>query len=128
MAEPTPGAGDISIELDGKEMLLRPSLQACMAISSIAGGLNAAVNRCIALDFDTICSIVSAGLGLNPTQAKTVPEAVYRQGLISLSGPCIEFIHVIGNGGKPVEDDDDDDDDTGEDQNTDENPLPPASQ
>lgn len=117
-----PGAGDVEIELDGKPLVLRPSLQACIAISNINGGLNAAINRCIALDFDTICQIVTAGLGLNPTQAKMVPDAVYRQGMLSLSGHCIEFVHVVANGGRPVDDEDEEGDQDSED------PTRPASQ
>lgn len=109
MTEPMPGAGDIAVELDGKEMVLRPTLEACLAISKIAGGLNAAVQRCVALDIDTIVSIVIAGLGLNPNQAKKVPELVYKTGLIALSGPCIDFIHVVANGGRKIEDVEDQD-------------------
>jgi hypothetical protein len=103
MADAEQGAGDIPIELDGKEMFLVPSLQACLTISKIGGGLNAAVQRCLNLDFDTICQIVTAGLSLNQTQAKMVPDAVYKTGLIGLSAPCIDFINVVGNGGRPVE-------------------------
>lgn len=122
MADAAPGAGDIPIELDGKAMALKPTLQACIAISQIAGGLNAAVQRCLNLDMDTICQIVTAGLALNPTQAKAVPEAVYRTGLIALSAPCIDFINVVGNGGRPVEHDDDGE--AGEDATS--NPRTPA--
>lgn len=107
MTDLTPGAGNVWIELDGKEHELVPTLQACMAISKIAGGLNAAVQRCLQLDFDTICAIIIAGLSLNPNQAKKVPEAVFKTGLIPLSGPCIDFINIIGNGGRPIEDDED---------------------
>ncbi len=112
MADPAlPGDADIVIELDGKEMVLRPSLKACMAVSRIAGGLQAAVQRCLALDMDTICAIITAGLDLNPNQARMVPEAVYATGLIALSAPCIDFINVVGNGGRPVQIEEDDDDD-----------------
>lgn len=102
MADAVPGEGNIPIELDGKAMELVPTLQACMAISKIAGGLNAAVQRCLALDMETICQIITAGLGLNPTQARAVPEAVYKTGLIALSAPCIDFVNVVGNGGRPI--------------------------
>lgn len=97
-----PGAGNIPIELDGKEMELVPSTGACIAISKIGGGLNAAVQRCLQLDMDTICQVIVAGLGLNPTQARQIPDAVYRTGLVALSAPCIDFINVVGNGGRPI--------------------------
>jgi hypothetical protein len=97
-----PGSGFVDIELDGKPLQLKPSLEACIGISNIAGGLNAAVVRCRQLDFDSICQVITLGIGLNQSQRKMVPEAVFRQGLIDLAGPCIEFIHIVANGGKPL--------------------------
>lgn len=111
MADAEKGAGNVLIELDGKEMELVPTLQACMTISRIAGGLNAAVQRCLNLDADTICQIITAGLALNPKQAQAVPEAAYKTGLIGLSAPCIDFINVVGNGGRPVVHEDEDGED-----------------
>lgn len=108
MAEAEPGSGNIIITLDGKEMELVPTLQACIAISKIAGGLNAAVQRCLQLDFDTVCQIVTAGLGLNPVQAKQIPDAVYKTGVIELSGQCIDFVNIVANGGRPLEEEDQD--------------------
>lgn len=105
MADAIPGEGNVEIELDGKPFTLSPTLQACIRISRIGGGLNAAVQRCLALDMDTICEIITAGVGFNPNQAKMVPEAVFKTGLILLSAPCIDFINIIGNGGRPIEDD-----------------------
>lgn len=120
MTEAAPGAGNIAIELDGKPVELKPTLQACIAISGIAGGLNAAVQRCLQLDFDTICQVVTAGLGLNPVQSRQVPDLVFRAGMMQLSGPCIDFINVVANGGRPVTDDEGDG-------SADENPPQPAS-
>ena len=118
-----PGAGTITIELDGKEHQMVPTLAACMAISSIAGGLNAAVQKCLQLDFNTICAFVQAGLGLNPTQSKMVPEAVYKTGTMTLSGPCIDFINIVANGGRPIVLDDDE----GAGEGAEADPLRPAS-
>lgn len=105
MADATtqPGEGDVEIELEGKKQILVPSLKACIDISSIAGGLNAAAQRVAMLDFDTICQIIVAGLGLNPRQAQAVPKAVFETGLMALSGPCVDFLNIIGNGGRPIE-------------------------
>lgn len=96
-----PGAGNVPIMLNGVEHQLVPTLGACMAISGIAGGLNAAVQRCVALDFVTICQVIEAGMNLNPTQAKKLREEVYAAGLINLFGPCIDFIQIVANGGRP---------------------------
>jgi hypothetical protein len=100
--EAVPGSGNIPITLDGKEVELVPSLKACIEISNIAGGLNSAAQRCMALDFQTVCQIIIAGLGLNPVQAKKVGEAVYKAGVIELAQSCIDFINVVSNGGRPL--------------------------
>lgn len=103
MSDAEIGAGDIEVQLDGAPYTLKPTLEACMAISRIGGGLQAAVQRCINLDMETICDIIAAGLSANPTQRKKmIPELVFKTGLIALSAPCIEFIHVVGNGGRPL--------------------------
>jgi len=122
MTDPTPGAGNIPIELDGKQLQMVPTLAACLAISRIAGGLHAAVQRCAQLDMDTICAVIQAGLNLNPNQAKMLPGAAFNAGLMTLSAPCIDFINVVANGGRPIELDEEGEGDADAD------PLGPASQ
>lgn len=111
MAEIELGAGDVPIMLDGKEQILQPSLAACTAISRLAGGGQAAIARCQALDFDAICAVIQCGLGLNPVQAKQLPDAVYKTGTIALAGPCIDFIHIVNNGGRPPDENGEDNQD-----------------
>lgn len=111
MAEAQPGAGNVALELDGKAFELRPSVGACMAISKMGGGsgMHGMVARCGALDFDSIKAVIVAGLSLNPNQARSIDEAIFRTGLMDLAGPCIDFINVVANGGRPVEDEEGDD-------------------
>lgn len=121
MAGPQVGGGVVDIELDGKPMQLVPSLEACLEISKIGGGINGAVQRLNQLHFETICEIIGAGLQiegkrLNPKQRKDqVPQAVYNTGLVSVAADCITFCHMIANGGRPLEDSEDDDDKEGDD-------------
>lgn len=101
MAEATTGAGDVPITLDGEEFKLVPSLEACRAISKIAGGLTQAVSRCHQMNFETICDVIC--LGLNATsgpQRKQVEEKVYRTGTINVAAEAILFIRVVANGGQ----------------------------
>ena len=115
MADPRVGGGVVSFTLDGKPQQLVPSLEACIEISNIAGGINGAIQRVTQLNFETICYIIGAGLEvngrkLNPGQRdKMLPEAVYKTGLIALMQPCITFCHVVANGGELPSDDDDED-------------------
>lgn len=95
------GLGDVTIELDGEEMVLRPSLKACMTLSRSSNGITSAVQKCLAYDFDTIHQVIAAGLGAD---SRDLPEKIYRSGLIDLSPKCIRFLHVVANGGKPPAD------------------------
>lgn len=112
--KPAPGAGDVEIVLlqGGEERThkLVPSLGACIALSRIAGGIFGAIDRCGRLDFDTIAEVVAVGMGVNPVQKeKLVHPAIYETGLILLSAPCIRFLHVVANGGRPPADEEDGD-------------------
>lgn len=106
--QPEIGAGDVEIDLGGEVLVLRPTLDACMRINKIAGGMNAAANGVASLNFDIICDVIAAGLGANPTQRqKLIPEKVYMAGMINLAGPCIRFIRIVNNGGRPPVDEED---------------------
>jgi hypothetical protein len=121
-AEAAPGAGTIEIELDGKPMEMVPTLAACIAISNIAGGLNAAVQRIYQLDFQTMKLVIQAGLALNPRQAQKLDEAIYKTGLIALSAPCVDFVNIVANGGRALPEEGE-----GEGEGDDLDPLVPAS-
>jgi hypothetical protein len=112
---PAPGAGNVEIVLvqNGEERThqLVPSLDACLKLSRMAGGLAAAAERCNRLDFDTIVEVIATGMSVNPGQKeKIVAPAVYETGLIRLSGPCMLFLRVIANGGKLPDDNEEDED------------------
>lgn len=107
--QPEPGAGDITILLDGKEQVLRPTLHACMEISKFAGGAQNAIRRCLAMEFEIICEIIAIGTGFTSMkERRLIEEAVYQTGTIGLAAECILFIRTINNGGRiPVDDDGD---------------------
>jgi hypothetical protein len=117
MPDPQIGGGTINFELDGKTVQLVPSVEACIEISRMAGGLGAAVERCKQLHFETICGIVGAaieinGARLNPGQReKMLPKAIYEAGIVGIAAICIGFITIVSNGGREVEDDDADEED-----------------
>lgn len=100
------GGAYVEIELDGKPCRLVPSLEACIEISKMGGGLAGADQRVRSLNFETICAIVGAGIEvdgqkLNPRQkAELLPKAVYEAGIFDVMAKCLEFIALIGNGGK----------------------------
>lgn len=107
MTEPEIGAGDVIIVLDGTEQTLRPSLQACTALASRKGGITGLVSQCLEYNFDAIQSVVLAGLGGKGW--KTLPDDIFKAGLIKLAPDCIKFLHIVANGGQPIGADEDDD-------------------
>lgn len=98
--------GRISITMEGRETFLEPTLEACVEISQIAGGLTAAVARCQQMDFETICRVIGAGIIVNGkrlspnVRQKELPKSIYEAGLFYTSGKAIEFIRLVANGGK----------------------------
>lgn len=112
--KPEYGAGDVPIMIDGQEKHLRPTLEACIAISKLNGGLAVAIQKCGQLDFDMICEIVAHGLGATSgPQRKLIAEAVFKGGVISVSAACIEFVRTIANAGQRPADDDEEDGESG---------------
>lgn len=110
MNEHAPGDGDVELVLDGKTHILTPTAEACFAISRLRGGIREIERRVAALDADLICEVLGIALGLNPHQRKKMlPEAVYNTGLINITGPLIDFLLIIANGGRLVEDEPQDD-------------------
>lgn len=97
------GAGDVEITLDGEVFYLKPTLAAAMTVSRQAGGIQAAINRCVQYDFDTIRSIVALGLGQMGQGSKDLPEKIWRTGLMDLAPLCIRYLHIVANGGRPPE-------------------------
>jgi hypothetical protein len=107
MAKAKIGGGDVPVILDGRELLLKPSLDACIQISRM-GAINDVFARLRAMHFETICQVIGIGLGANPRQReKDIPEAVYNAGIFAISAVAMEFVHVIANGGRREDDDED---------------------
>lgn len=125
MSDTKIGSGRVPVRLDGKDFVLVPTLEACQEISDMAGGIQGAVQRCQMLNFKTICDIVGSGLEVNGKRLNVgqrdrfIPKAVYEAGLIGISASCIEFCHVVANGGRMP----DPDEEEAEEEDGDENPL-----
>lgn len=100
------GAGNVTIELDGDEAVMKPSLKAAQTISRQAGGVRAALQAVAGLDFDTIVHVIGLGIGAEGRDLKALPEKVYSTGLAELVAPVTRYLVIIANGGRPVDDTD----------------------
>src|SRR3990172_6944560 len=99
---PLPGSGDVPITLDGEDLFLKPTLEACLRISRLHGNPHDTATKIMAMDFDTVVAVV--GIGLRRTTNKDLQEKVDRTGLVNLRASLISFIHIVNNGGRPIED------------------------
>lgn len=96
--EYVPGAGDVEIELEGKKLRLKPSLEACLRLSrSPLGDPRALYDKCMGLNFEAMITVIAAGLGV---EIEEIQESVFRTGTANLIGPCSRFIINVSNGGR----------------------------
>lgn len=93
------GDGNVPIMIDGKEYSLKPSYKACLALATGGDGLRTLISRCANLEMDTIKRVIAEGLGRDP---KDLQEKLYATGLRNVSGPAIDYLVVLSNGGRPV--------------------------
>lgn len=103
------GAGDIAINLGEKEYVLRPSLRAAKILSRKYGGTANIVQSLTQMNLDTFVDVIRHGAGLTEHGAKNLEEEIFSHGLFSLTAPCIRYMHILSNGGRPPSDDGDED-------------------
>lgn len=95
--------GDVTIHLNGDEIVLRPTLKALSAISS-NGGLGKVRQSIVDQDFSTIVSVILHGGNMTGgSSSKQVPDAVFKNGLTTeLLVGLLTYVGILGNGGKPL--------------------------
>lgn len=94
------GAGNVEITLDGETAILRPTLKAAQTLSRRSGGFMELVQEVTKFDLDAITAVVALGLD---RQQKDIAEAVWRTGVAEISGPVVEYIGILANGGRRID-------------------------
>lgn len=103
MSNPSLGAGDVNLMLDGEMVTLRPTLRAAQTISRQAGGIVAAMQAVGRFELDTITQVVALGLNkVKPGDLPEVAEKVYRTGLTDVVPAVTTFLTNLANGGRPA--------------------------
>lgn len=101
--------GEIEITLNGTPRVLRPTLNAMQALSRGHGGLSGARDALVRQDIDAVCNVLFHGMGLKESDRKDLPKAVYKNGITGeLLIALIKYVAVLGNGGKPLDEEDGD--------------------
>jgi hypothetical protein len=90
----------IEITLGDRTETLRPTAKAARLVNSL-GGFGEAMRRLASFDLDAAILITAAGLDRKP---KDIEDAVFDAGLMNLVGPLSEFIGLLVNGGRSVDD------------------------
>ncbi len=108
MSKPELGAGDVPLELDGEEIVLKCSYDAAVNLCRAPGGLysvngsSSVASRILAADIDTIAFVIRLGLGLGASAVKSLDERIYRTGIVNLIGPISLFVGNVARGGRPL--------------------------
>lgn len=112
MSNPSLGAGDVEISILGKEYTMKPTLAVAKLLSKKFGGGIIAVSRINQFDIEAYVDVISAGLSLTErgesafADGKGLASAIFETGLMDLAAPCIRFVHIVINGGRPPSDGD----------------------
>lgn len=103
MSKASLGAGNVTITLDGQEVILRPTLRAAQTLSKQNGGLMAAVNAVARFDIEVMTSVIALGLDIRkPAEINDMAEKVYSTGMADLVEPVTQYLSILANGGRPV--------------------------
>ena len=92
--------GDVTINLGGREAVLKCTLGAAMKVDEQLGGFVEAMRALTTFRLAAFICIVAAGLD-KPQQ--DVREAVFREGMTNLIGPLTTYLELLGNGGRKPE-------------------------
>lgn len=101
------GAGDVALELDGETVTLRPSLEACIALTTDPRGLfgeGSIYDRIQKLDIAVMARILRLGLGIGASAVKDLEGQMYKTGLATLREPLSEFCGIVVTGGRRMDD------------------------
>lgn len=100
--------GRVDLELDGETVTLEPTLAALQAIDRHFGSVRSAAQACADLQLRALCTVIAAGTGRKPSEAKTFEPAVYSEGLVNVVGPVTEYLVALmdPSGRGPAEGDD----------------------
>ena len=76
---------------------LTPTLDAMRRINRKQESLVDALRRIRLVDFDAICSIISAGAGLSDKQSEALAQEVLEAGVSNMLAPVSDFLALLMN-------------------------------
>ena len=108
------GAGNVTVNIDGDDYTLKPTLHAIKALSAQYDGLSGCLDRLRRMDMNAFINVVNVGADIKGKEAKALEPAIFRTPMGELIGPLVEYVAVLMNGGRPLEDAEDIEDEADE--------------
>jgi len=92
---------NITVEIGGKTLELKPTLRAARVANTVRGGFTAALRGIQDGDMNTIVMVISAGIGkTKPDEINDMEETLFNEGIDKFIGPSVQFIVRLMNGGR----------------------------
>lgn len=93
--------GSITIAIDGREIVLKVTVEAAVNISKKFGGIFQAAQKVAAMDYEAMFNLLEIGKGSPLTALET--NSLFAQGANTLVDYCYNYIEMLQNGGKSPE-------------------------
>tara|TARA_R110002072_G_scaffold86176_14_gene194583 strand:+ start:181 stop:573 length:393 start_codon:yes stop_codon:yes gene_type:complete len=96
--------GRITLEHDARRYELQASLRAATNLNRQFGGFGAALERLKLLDLEALALVLAAGLNWKGSEAlKEARELAFKIGALKLAGPLSDYLLILANGGRSLE-------------------------
>jgi hypothetical protein len=100
-------SGEVVVDLETKQYVLKPTINAWRTISRQYGGMAQARANLVAENVETMIFIIRIGSGLPDKQLRNLDEEVFKAGIKAETVliPLLRYMGILANGGRPLPDD-----------------------
>lgn len=88
---------EVSVSIDGTDYTLQPTLAAIKAIDRQFGSVSDALEALRKPSIGTVTFLVATGANVPKADREALEEAVFREGVIRLVGPCSDYLVGLWN-------------------------------
>lgn len=89
--------GQVEIDLGDEIITLKPTITAMQKIDRQFGSIREAVQQVSSLSFGAVAFVISAGSGMGQTEAKDLPDRLFRAGLMNVAPQLSEYLGMLLN-------------------------------
>ena len=92
--------GFVKLALDGREYILKPTLDAAMTLSNIQGGLSGAAAAVSSQNLVAMTQVIQAGASLPDSEFKAIQVRIWKAGTAKIWPDVYHFIQNLQAGGR----------------------------